>query len=347
RVREVHLMLSLIQLALNVDSIRAQSRLRHGPKRDTTDKTLAQLYAPGTPENTFRDWVSSGKRLLLLCAGGTLYLLPIIAALDLRSHITRQVNEWDLLSLSTALRRVKHGMWHPMVHRLMMPIFHMRASTSGYVKSFRLLWNVPAAVGVVPSTLVFGFSDIGVSDRVFDGVQTCFPTLFTRSLEWDSARVPLWKSLSDPTKTCLPSIFTLKTPLKFKKTKSPVTKANRNEFTDSQREKAEVAYMAQDLEDLQDEVQALHIVDDNGQLLSLLFKVPEEYRQLLNDAIMHIHTCMPGEFKDANSRDEFFRYLACHYSWYARYAEKVCAAHTLFFCTASSFLGHRCTCSTS
>ncbi|KAK7035089.1 hypothetical protein R3P38DRAFT_3263852 [Favolaschia claudopus] len=113
RVREVHLMLSLIHL-------RAQRKLQNAPIRDTTDKTLAQLYALGTAENTFRDWVSFGKRLLLLCGGGTLYLLPIIAALDLRTHITRRVSEWDLLSLSTALRRVKNGMWRPMVHRLMM-----------------------------------------------------------------------------------------------------------------------------------------------------------------------------------------------------------------------------------
>ncbi|KAK7027016.1 hypothetical protein R3P38DRAFT_2836221, partial [Favolaschia claudopus] len=100
-------------------SLRAQRKLQNAPIRDTTDKTLAQLYALGTAENTFRDWVSFGKRLLLLCGGGTLYLLPIIAALDLRTHITRRVSEWDLLSLSTALRRVKNGMWRPMVHRLM------------------------------------------------------------------------------------------------------------------------------------------------------------------------------------------------------------------------------------
>ncbi|KAJ7757360.1 hypothetical protein DFH07DRAFT_742135 [Mycena maculata] len=31
---------------------------------------------------------------------------------------------------------------------------------------------------------------------------------------------------------------------------------------------------------------------------------------------------MPGEFKDDDSRREAFKYLSCHYSWYARFAEK-------------------------
>ncbi|KAK6971332.1 hypothetical protein R3P38DRAFT_2587298, partial [Favolaschia claudopus] len=349
RAGEVHLMLSLIQLALNVDSLRAERALQCQPKRTVTDKTLAEQYAPGTAENTFRDWVSFGKKLLLLCGGGTLYLLPIIAALDLRTYITRQVSEADLLSLATALRRVKDGMWRPMVHRLMVPIFHMHSSTDGNIETLRLLWNVPRQVGVDRplETIRFGFRDIEISDKVFDGIQTCFPTLFKRSTEWDSVHVSPWKQLSDPTKLGLPSVYTLKTPLKLKKTKTPVTNANRNQFTDTERDHAGAACIARDIEDLQAKVrQALHIVDNKGQLLSLLFKVPEEYRQLLNDAIMHIHTCMPGEFKDTNSREEFFRYLACHYSWYARYAEKVCL-HTLLFYAVSLFLGDRCSCRAS
>ncbi|KAJ7211376.1 hypothetical protein GGX14DRAFT_565248 [Mycena pura] len=68
RVREVHLMLSLIQLALNVDSLRADAKLKH--LRRVTGKDLAQKYAPGTHENTFAEWVNHGKKLLLLCAGG-------------------------------------------------------------------------------------------------------------------------------------------------------------------------------------------------------------------------------------------------------------------------------------
>ncbi|KAJ7832129.1 hypothetical protein B0H14DRAFT_2592221 [Mycena olivaceomarginata] len=66
QVRELHLMLSLIQLVLNVDSLRADNKLKCLPRRRVTDKTLAEQYVPGTHENTFRDWVHHGKKLLLL-----------------------------------------------------------------------------------------------------------------------------------------------------------------------------------------------------------------------------------------------------------------------------------------
>ncbi|KAJ7710571.1 hypothetical protein B0H17DRAFT_1324253 [Mycena rosella] len=113
-----------------------------------------------------------------------------------------------------------------------------------------------------------------------------------------------------------------------------------------QYDKAEGASVATDLQDLEDQLSELHeggtaklgsyveisskildghalrINDSTGKLLSFLFTVPPEYRQLLSDAILHIHECMPGEFKDEDSRAEFFKYLSCHYSWYARYAEK-------------------------
>jgi hypothetical protein len=69
--------------------------------------------------------------------------------------------------------------------------------------------------------------------------------------------------------------------------------------------------------------QTLHITGAEGKLVALFFKIPEQYRQALADAIEHIHAAMPGEFKDDNSRREAFQYLSCHYTWYARYAEKV------------------------
>jgi hypothetical protein len=69
---------------------------------------------------------------------------------------------------------------------------------------------------------------------------------------------------------------------------------------------------------------ALHISDANNKFLSLLFKVPEEYCQMLRDAIEHIHTVMLGDFKDEDSHCEAFKYLFCHYSWYTQYGEKVC-----------------------
>lgn len=38
---------------------------------------------------------------------GTMYILPILAALDMRTVVTRQCSELDILSLANALRQVK------------------------------------------------------------------------------------------------------------------------------------------------------------------------------------------------------------------------------------------------
>ncbi len=63
--------------------------------------------------------------------------------------------------------------------------------------------------------------------------------------------------------------------------------------------------------------------DANGKLLALLVTIPEEYRQQLSDAAQHIHACMPGDLVWDDSSKKNFTYRACHYSWYARYSEKV------------------------
>ncbi|KAJ6523640.1 hypothetical protein B0H19DRAFT_1085702 [Mycena capillaripes] len=312
RVRELHLMLSLIQLALNVDSLRADNKLKCLPRRRVTDKTLAEQYAPGTHENTFRDWVHHGKKLLLLCAGGGGHLVAGLC--------TEACQTWDVAAYGASTDDA-----HILYARLLFRI------CGGLAPPL----NVPQPVGShLPEVQTFAFRDLDVSDSVFDGTETNFPILHKRSSKWDSTSVPAWKPLPDPYKTKLAPIFSLRTPLKYQKTPSPVTKANRNEFTNTQRGKAEGAPVAKNLRDLQAWVQfnmtvnhlhaggkakqgeyvkirsdileghALHMVDDNSKLLSLLFVVP------------------PREFKDANSQDAFFKYLACHYSWYARYAEK-------------------------
>ncbi|KAK7027070.1 hypothetical protein R3P38DRAFT_2527335 [Favolaschia claudopus] len=332
KIGELHYMLSLIQLAMNVDSLKAEGELNH---RKVSAPMLAKKYAPGVPPSTFKDWVSFGQRLMLLCSGATLYVLPIIAALGMRSEITRRdTSEDDLLSLATALRRVQHGMWLPMVRRAMLPMYHMRRSC-GYINSLKLHRHVPMREGEAPKVESFGFHDISTSDRIFDSVRTHFPVLAQRSSEWEATSSSLWKPLEDPEQVQLPLMVTVKTPLKFQKMPCPVNKRNRNQWTETERERAVLASRATSIKDLKakasyicllirDSRQALRLEDSTGKLLSLLFTVPAEYRQVLSDAIQHIYTAMPGAlFKDEDSSRKFFQYYACHYSWYARYAEKV------------------------
>ncbi|KAJ7189962.1 hypothetical protein GGX14DRAFT_580265 [Mycena pura] len=256
RLKELHRMVTLVQLALHVDSLRADAVLKHSTP--PTYESLAKQYAGTTPTGTFRDWLSHGKRLLFLCAAGSCYILPIIAALDLRTIFTRKTTlEPDIRSLATALREVKHGLWLPMVRRLMVPMYHINASP-GQLKSLEFVYNVPKAQGQSPERLSFGFSDIESSDRVFDSVETQFPQLPTRSKEWNFSNLPSWKPLQNPQLVVLPPVHTIRTPLQYKRTRCPVTKVNRNTFTDVQRGFGEQAEVAENLEDLEVKLTNIH-----------------------------------------------------------------------------------------
>ncbi|KAJ7258525.1 hypothetical protein C8J57DRAFT_1515837 [Mycena rebaudengoi] len=257
---------------------------------------------------------------------GTMYILPIVAALDMRSKITGETTSpADIVSLANALRAVKNGQWLPMVRRLILPINFMR-SQKGYLQTLEVNYNQPLPVGEQPQSYRYKFSDVAALDKVFDSVQTNDIVLEERSPKWDEPSVVSWIPVEDPEKLNLPSLHKIKTTWKLENTKCPVNKTNRNKFTDDQRHLASSAQIASSLTDLEDRDKdagkALYITDRDDKFLSLLFKVPEEYRQMLKDAIEHIHAVLPGEFKDDDSRRAAFKYLSCHYSWYARYGEK-------------------------
>ncbi|KAJ7253460.1 hypothetical protein C8J57DRAFT_1519188 [Mycena rebaudengoi] len=317
------------------------------PKLSQDD--LAKQFAAGTPRRTFVNWLNSGRRLLILCAAvlkGTMYILPIVAALDMRSKITGETTSpADIVSLANAMRAVKNGQWLPMVRRLILPINFMR-SQKGYLQTLEVNYNQPLPVGEQPQSYRYKFSDVAALDKVFDSVQTNDIVLEERSPKWDEPTVVSWIPVEDPEKLNLPSLHKIKTTWKLENTKCPVNKTNRNKFTDDQRHLASSAQIASSLTDLEDRdkdagvlmwrslpqswiamdlgqgKKALYITDRDDKFLSLLFKVPEEYRQMLKDAIEHIHAVLPGEFKDDDSRRAAFKYLSCHYSWYARYGEK-------------------------
>ena len=64
-------------------------------------------------------------------------------------------------------------MWRPMVLQLMMPIFHMRSCSSGFVEDLRLHWSTPQPVeGLAPDVRTFAFRDLEISDQIFDGIET-------------------------------------------------------------------------------------------------------------------------------------------------------------------------------
>ncbi|KAJ6609155.1 hypothetical protein B0H10DRAFT_2226136 [Mycena sp. CBHHK59/15] len=237
RTTELEYMVNLIQLALHVDNVKADAKLKH--LRKVTTEALSAKYTGSVPSPMFSDWVSWGKRLLLLCSAGTLYLLPVLAALDLRTHITRKSTSMaDILSLANALREVKHGQWLPM--------------------TLKLEYNVPLPVGKPPETKIFKFADSVLSDEIFDSVETNYPKLPPRSSEWKFESLPSWKPLEDPELLKLPDRHVIQTPLNLRKSKCPVNRKNRNTWTEEQRRVAQDANVASSLADLEAKLKDIH-----------------------------------------------------------------------------------------
>ncbi|KAJ6613044.1 hypothetical protein B0H10DRAFT_2222607 [Mycena sp. CBHHK59/15] len=328
---ELGYMLALVQLTMNVNSLKCDSKKKNLSKPKMTE--IAEKYAPDISRTTFNDWLSCGQKLTLLCAGGTLYLFPIIAALDMRTCITRQCGEEDILSIANALREVKHGQWLPLVKHLMIPIQFLHRLKGGILPKLPLFYNVPKPVGEAPETYQYHFCNIVQLDTVFDSIETNYPKLPARSLEWDSQTIPSWDSVSLLEFTAIPS-NTIKTPLAFKNTPIPFKRADRDTWTERQRSVAERAEVALNLKDLEDKLNVIHaggkrkrnsyvevntkileskplfIRDANDKLLSLVFTVPDSIRQSLEDAILHLEAAMPGEFREEDSQQEKFKYYS-------------------------------------
>ncbi|KAJ7820862.1 hypothetical protein B0H13DRAFT_1921117 [Mycena leptocephala] len=331
-------MLSLVQLALNIDCLQQDRAKKHFTK--LTLETLANTYARDTRPNTFRNWVSWGKHLLILCAAGTMYILPVLAALDMRSKITAEsATAMDIVSMANALRAVKQGHWLSVVRRLMIPLKYLQSQT-GYLQSLQVTYNVPVQVGEEPQMRSLGFSDIKELDSYLPALKPISTNFLPVHLNGTCLAASPGQESLIPEKSSCPKY----------KTPSPVTKANRDEFTETQRTYASEAPVAISIEDLEDKInahctggevkpnkyieinssilkrpsgpEALYITDVDGNFLALLFTVPNEYREMLVRAVERIQALMPEEFKDENSRNKFFKYFSVHYVWYARFGEK-------------------------
>ncbi|KAJ7038762.1 hypothetical protein C8F04DRAFT_1179434 [Mycena alexandri] len=313
-------MLALVQLALNVDSEIYTSSLTG---KFLSKSELARRYTKSeTARTSFCERVAWGQHFAFLCGAGTLGILPILAALELQTVLTRQLNK--------ALLYAKCNL--PMAQQLMLPINYI-LNRSSYVQTLQLRQKIPAHAGSPSKIVQFGLKDVTLSDSIFDQLQINVPKLI------DAGAINL------------PSPVTVKSPLKLGSTKCPIKPSNENTWTEKEHILAGKAEKVTSVEDLQTRLnthhkdehhkdgrlksgqyieinssilkdQALFTRDTDDNLMGHLFCIPKEYKASLIRVIDHINTILQGQFKDADSREKPFKYLSIHYSWYARYTEK-------------------------
>ncbi|KAF7375591.1 hypothetical protein MSAN_00447700 [Mycena sanguinolenta] len=196
RIGELEYMLSLMQLSLNIDS-EQRDALAKGDKNMASISALARKY--GKARETFNEWVGFGHRLLFLCAGGSLYLLPIIAALD--------------------------GQWLPLVWCLMVPLHYMR-NVGGYIRSLRLYYHSPVADDQPSQCQTISLADQVLLEEIYSNIETNCLKLPVQSSEWEAPTIsPSWKPL-DNADLLLPEAIVITTPLKLETTACPVKPKN-------------------------------------------------------------------------------------------------------------------------
>ncbi|KAJ7780916.1 hypothetical protein B0H16DRAFT_1817130 [Mycena metata] len=322
---DLQIIMALIQLALNVDSEIHQAALKG---KTLSKEAIGRRINKKNPTsgNNFRQHVGWGYRFAFLAAGGTLGIIPIIAALELRTVVTRQMHAVDIDCVGTALREACHGKWLPLVKQLMLPIAYIR-NRPGYMQTLKLSYKPPVPPGESPKQIVvFGLNDYEVSDKIFDALQTntiilqhrkippqyedreySFNGFPGRSSQWDSAPGTLpWKPMPDAGDIHVPTPVTVTSPVKLGAvaSKMPFKKKDRDTWTENQRGRADKALKVTSVDQLQEKIntvheggkaagnyievntgildkQALFIRDKDGQLIALLFSVPDEFKESL------------------------------------------------------------------
>ncbi|KAJ7823638.1 hypothetical protein B0H14DRAFT_3730063 [Mycena olivaceomarginata] len=332
-------MVNLVQLAMHVHSIREDCARKylHVPGYDR----FAREYGGSSP-STFQRRLESGTRLLSLCRASTPYILVIIAATSMQEDfISRSKStDDDIIALCSALREVSlcihpDEKWGPLINHLRVPLEYIRNQAKG-LTNINFHYRVPNPSTAEVTRKVAFYSLIEMDEILEKLIGSSFAKLPRLSSAWYSPVGP-WNIFQDPEDLLLPDVHTIVTPANFVKTSCPVTASTTDEFTREQRDIAEDADVAQDLEELEELIQianqgpdgyqdgdrnALRIQDPTGKVLAELFTLPPELRQKLQDAIALVQAAMPGEWKDDTSQRENYKYGSFHYSWYARYGEK-------------------------
>jgi hypothetical protein len=76
--------------------------------RDIYDNHVVPLGCAHLSARTFTDWIQSGTKFAVLAAGGTVYILIMIAGLELRTTVSSMVGD-SAWQLGNALRHPNPG----------------------------------------------------------------------------------------------------------------------------------------------------------------------------------------------------------------------------------------------
>ncbi|KAJ7204021.1 hypothetical protein B0H12DRAFT_1243677 [Mycena haematopus] len=204
-------------------------------------------YAP----STFYRRVQAGTRLLSLCAASTPYILVIIAVTNMELDLTdnKKATNVDIMGLCIALREITHDKWDALVKRLRIPLGYIQQKST-FLSNVDFVYNVPQPIGQPELIEYITFDNLSETDSLFGKITTNYPNLPPRSPDWQVPVVP-WNIFSDVKDLPLPDVRVIKMCKDFVKPPCPVNRHNTEAFTTKEREAADSADLANDLDDLE------------------------------------------------------------------------------------------------
>ncbi|KAF8215159.1 hypothetical protein K438DRAFT_1749239 [Mycena galopus ATCC 62051] len=273
--------------------------------------------------------VHSATRLAALCASTSPYILVLIAVAEMQDDFTSKKcsSNDNIIALCSAFREISlptDDKWGPLVQRLHVPLEYIQ-NKSPVIDQLQFCYRIPSEERNIPEVLEFvPFHSLIQTDKVLEEINTNFAKLPPRSKSWYEPPIPQWvvptNGYGDPH---LPDVHTIRTPKPHVKTLSPVSLKTSAIFTEREREAAEDANIALNLDDLEElSRKVLCIEDATGKFLAENFSLPPHLLQKLREAIPLVQAAMPGEWKADNSTRIPFSYASFHYSSYAQFGEK-------------------------
>ncbi|KAG6906194.1 hypothetical protein DXG01_015316 [Tephrocybe rancida] len=337
-------MVNLIQLALKLQEAKV------------TQNIGVDLVAlkNGVSVNTLKGWRHKGQRFCCLAAGGTLYILIFLAALEMSQDVTKTVSD-PIITVGRALRSPPDDPAGNLIKNIIIPHIAQIACDPK-------LSNLSVLAGDLDKILKF--SDVIDADATLDTLATYAFKLPRRDHDsWHSVVAPnILPDVTSPTiisPTVLPSPSSEKwitntthvqCSFSLGKRKCSLSKSFTTEehkaWTEVEREKGEAAPVAKSIDDLRDFMSSnqrlsteddsyiqcdpamlsgdsLKLSDQEGQLIALLLT---NMKEALGPSMLafedKIRSLYFRENMDDDSRRAAFTYFAQHYNMsYNRYGE--------------------------
>ncbi|KAF7973342.1 hypothetical protein HWV62_15499 [Athelia sp. TMB] len=349
KAMEFRCMILLMQLALLIDYEQHISNIPIARVHRNSGVSCGESY--------FRVLYNSGCKFIWLASSASVYIIFVIAALELRKDVANS-NLEAIKALAAAFREPPSDEWRTVLVKVLIPrlrILQLQLVPAEFVDN---MLYIPSPSG--PQYVKC--SNLKVSDEVFGTVKMHAIQPVPRSAHWAMIPPSIETTIvSSPVASSLVrEALVIKAPWAFVSTPCPVNVSNRSLWTALEREKAEKRLIPASIEELTSMINAqvplaskgedppkiggfikthpyigvpstvlagntLRVEDVNGDLIALavthVSSIPA-LKSKLEVLMAEIQLVFPGELYTVDTiKNPNSKFLAFHFSWYNKFSE--------------------------